>query len=41
MFRTTNLAGFVAALEIALPVAVRDDHQGRIIVSRRAGADEE
>ncbi|HWK36048.1 FecR family protein [Sphingomonas sp.] len=41
MFRTTNPAGFIEALEVALPVAVHDDGQGRTIVSRRAGSSED
>lgn len=36
MFRTSNQAGFIEALEITLPVAVRNDNHGRILVSRRA-----
>lgn len=35
MFRTSNQAGFLDALQIALPVEVRKDNQGRIFVSRR------
>ncbi|WP_336961417.1 FecR family protein [Sphingobium aquiterrae] len=35
MFRTGNQAGFIAVLQIALPVEVRNDDQGRIFVSRR------
>jgi transmembrane sensor len=33
MFRTSNQAGFLAALQIALPVRVRKDEEGRIFVS--------
>lgn len=36
MFHTGNTAGFVAALETALPVASRDDGNGRIVLYRRA-----
>ena len=35
MFRTTNQAGFLEALEVALPVDVRRDEQGQIFVSKR------
>jgi transmembrane sensor len=35
MFRTSNLAGFVDALQIALPVDVNSDGQGRILVTER------
>lgn len=34
MFRTDNHAGFLEALEVALPVETRTDEQGRIIISR-------
>ena len=41
MFRTSNQAGFLDALQIALPVEVRREADGRIFVSRRrARADE-
>lgn len=33
MFRTSNQAGFLEALELALPVKVRRDDQGRILVA--------
>lgn len=41
MFRISNQAGFVAALEATLPVDVRRDAQGRLVVTRRPakGAD--
>jgi transmembrane sensor len=35
MFRTSNQAGFVEGLQIALPVDVHNDEQGRMVVSRR------
>lgn len=35
MFHTGNTAGFVAALEMALPVTAKDDGNGRIVVYRR------
>ena len=35
MFRTGNQAGFFEALQIALPVRVRSDARGQIVVSRR------
>lgn len=37
MFRTGNQQGFLDALEMALPVQVRRDEQGRAFVSARAG----
>lgn len=36
MFRTSNQAGFLEALEVALPVKVREDGHGRILVSGRS-----
>ncbi|HVF95520.1 MAG TPA: FecR domain-containing protein [Sphingomonas sp.] len=39
MFRMSNQQGFVDALKIALPVDVRRDSQGRLLVSRRAGSE--
>jgi transmembrane sensor len=36
MFRTSNQAGFLDALQIALPVEVRHEPHGRIFVSRRS-----
>jgi transmembrane sensor len=35
MFRTSNQAGFIEALQVTLPVEVRNDGDGRIIISRR------
>jgi transmembrane sensor len=38
MFRTGNQTGFAGALQTTLPVEVRTDDQGRILVSKRAEA---
>lgn len=35
MFRTSNQAGFIDALEVTLPVEAHNDGHGRILVSRR------
>lgn len=35
MFRTSNQTGFIDALQVTLPVEVRNDNQGRIFISRR------
>ena len=37
MFRTSNQAGFLEALELVLPVAVRRDGQGRVRVAALSG----
>ncbi|OSZ68395.1 hypothetical protein CAP40_07355 [Sphingomonas sp. IBVSS2] len=37
MFRTSNQAGFLEALQVTLPVEVRNDGEGRIFVSKRPG----
>lgn len=39
MFRTGNQTGFAGALQTTLPVDVRTDDQGRILVSRRGERD--
>lgn len=39
MFRVSNQARFIEALKIALPVDVRSNKEGRLVVSRRPTAD--